>query len=349
MSEINDIRTLENFRVSSFSKYKKTEVSKMLIKCLIEKKTENACYWSVEMICTGMYLELWNVIIKFISKYIYIGNPKLPIYILKRIDDFKNIIKNGYTDNELLMRNDTKLRQLFAEVIGVVISSNKKNPLTEIKVNTNDFQIHNISSKFLATDTTYIEKIYMKDDPKETYMAFNEFAYTISQKSKNTLMACYWIEWIVEYEKICKKNKVKCTCERRIFTKVDDKYQMSIIWILWEILLDESKLRGNYYLSINKSLLEIFCLRYSTSNNKKYKLLLYYAVYILCENLDTNLSFINDKNMVKLLVSNIDKFYKQIKQVEESPNTDYLFNGLKGKTSREKTIEKLDLLKKINN
>ena len=173
MSEINDIRTFENFRVSSFSKYKKTEISKMLMKCLIEKKAENACYWSVEMICTGMYLELWNTIIKFISKYIYIGNPKLPIYISKRIDDFKNIVKNGYMNNELLMRNDNKLRQLFAEVIGVIISSNKKNPLTDIKIDKNDFQIHNISTKFLATDTTYIEKIYMKEDPKTVAYALS--------------------------------------------------------------------------------------------------------------------------------------------------------------------------------
>lgn len=349
MSEINDIRTIGDFHISSFSKYKKTEVSKMLLKSLIDKKTENACYWSVEMICSGMYLELWNSIIKFISKYIYIANPQLPKYISKRIDDFKIIIKSGYTDNELNMRNDLKIRNLFAELIGVCISSKRKNPLTEIKLNNDDFTLHNISTKFLATDTSFAEKIYTKDDPKETFMAFNEFAFNISNSNKNTLMSCYWIEWIIEYERICKKNKVKCICQRRIFPKIDDKYQMSIIWILWEIILDESKLRGNYYLSINKSLLDIFCIKYSTSNNKKYKLLLYYAVYILCENIDTSLSFITDKKIIRLLVDNIDKFYKQIKTIEQSPKTDYLFNNIKEKSNREKTIEKLELLQKINN
>lgn len=347
MSEINDIRTIGDFRISSFSKYKKTEVTKMFLKSLNDKKTENACYWSVEMICTGMYLELWTIIVKFISKYIYIGNPQLPKYISKRIDDFKNIVKGGYIDNELLMRNDIKIRKLFAEVIAVVISSKRKNPLTEIKISEDDFKIHNISSKFLATDTSFVEKIYTKDDPKETFMAFNEFAFNISKNNTNTLMACYWIEWIVEYEKICKKNKVKCSCERRIFANVDSKYQLSIIWILWEIILETSKLRGNYYLSICKSLLDIFCMRYSSSNNNKFKLLIYYAVYLICETVDTNLSFITDKNLVNVLVSNIDKFFKQIKTVEESPNTDYLFEGLKAKTNREKTIEKLNLLKNI--
>ena len=349
MSEINDIRNIGDFRMSSFSKYKKTEVSKMFLKSLNDKKTENACYWCSEMICTGMYLEIWTIIIKFVSKYIYIGNPQLPKYLSKRLDDFKNIVKNGYIDNELLMRNDNKIRRLFAEVVAVVISSKRKNPLTEIKISEDDFKIHNISSKFLATDTSFVEKIYTKDDPKETFMAFNEFAFNISKNNTNTLMACYWIEWIVEYEKICKKNKVKCSCERRIFANVDSKYQLSIIWILWEIILETSKLRGNYYLSICKSLLDIFCMRYSSSNNNKFKLLIYYAVYLICETVDTNLSFITDKNLVNVLVSNIDKFFKQIKLVEESPNTDYLFEGLKGKTNREKTIEKLNLLKNIEN
>ena len=90
-------------------------------------------------------------------------------------------------------------------------------------------------------------------------------------------------------------------------------------------------------------------MRYSSSNNNKFKLLIYYAVYLICETVDTNLSFITDKNLVNVLVSNIDKFFKQIKLVEESPNTDYLFEGLKGKTNREKTIEKLNLLKNIEN
>jgi hypothetical protein len=349
MSEINDIRNIGDFSVSSFSKYKKTEVSKMFLKSLNDRVEETACYWSVEMICSGMYLELWTTIIKFVSKYIYIGNPQLPKYLSKRIDDFKNIVKSGYTDNELLMRNDNKIRKLFAEVIAVVISSKRKNPINYVKIKDDDFKLHKISTKFLATDTSFVDKIYTKDDPRETFMAFNEFAFNISKPNINTLMACFWIEWIIEYEKVCKKNKVKCSCERRIFANVEDKYQMSIVWILWEIILDESKLRGTYYLSINKSLLDIFCMRYTSSNNNKFKMLLYYAVYLICETVDTNVPFITDKNLVNVLINNIDKFYKQIKTVEESPDINYLTDGLKNKTNREKSMEKLNLLKNIGN
>jgi len=349
MSEINDIRSIGDFSISSFSKYKKTEVSKMFLKSLNDRSEETACYWSVEMICSGMYLELWTIIIKFVAKYIYIGNPQLPKYISKRIDDFKVIVKTDYDNNELLMRNDNKIRKLFAEVVAVVISSKRKNPINYVKISDEDFKLHKISAKFLATDTSFVKNIYTKNDPRETFMAFNEFAFNISKKSINTLMACFWIEWIIEYEKVCKKNKVKCSGELRSFANVDDKYQTSIVWILWEIILDESKLRGTYYLSINKSLLDIFCMRYSSANNNKFKMLLYYAVYLICENVDTDVSFINDKNLVNVLINNIDKFYKQIKTSEESPPVDYLIDGLKNKTNREKSLAKLDILKNLGN
>lgn len=348
MSEINDIRTMQDFRISSFSKYKKTEVTKALLQSLIDSKKENACYWSVEMICTGMFLDLWNIIIKYISKYIYIANPQLPKYISKRIDDFKNILKNGYIGSELYLRNNDKIRRLFAEIIAVIISSKKKNVLSYIKLKSEDFTVIEMSSKFLAPDTKLLDDIYLKDDPKETFMAFNEFAYNIKNETSNSLMACYWCEWIIEYEFICKKKKMKCVCERRVFVDVDNKYQMSIVWILWEILLFECKLRGNYYLNIGKSLLDIFCLHYSPTNNKKYKSLIYYAIYLLCEKVDEKISFIHNKNLVNVVVKNIDKFYKQVKSVEEAPKTDYLFQNMNGKTSKEKTIEKLELLNKLN-
>ena len=346
MNEINDIRTIQDFRISSFSKYKKTEVSKELLKSLMHNKNENSVYWSVEMVCSGMFLELWTVIIKYICVHIYVANPSLPIYINKRIEDFKNILKNGYVDNELMLRNNKKIRTLFAEVIAIILSSNKKNKLSNVELESNDFTIHKMSTKFSAKDTFLIDKIYNKDDPKETYMAFNEFAYNLNKH--NSLSSCYWAEWIIEYESICKKNKTVCKCERREFMKVQDKYQMSIIWILWELILEETKNKPKIYEKICKSLLDIFCLRYSLSNNKKLKGVIYYAIYLLCEKVDIDGSFVHNKDLVNMIVSKIEKFYKQIKNNEIAPKTDYLFKNVDTKSNREKTFEKLEIINNLN-
>ena len=66
-------------------------------------------------------------------------------------------------------------------------------------------------------------------------------AYNLTIEGKNSVSACYWMEWIIEFELICKQKKEKCKCERRIFAKVDSKCQMDIVWIIWDIFLNEAK------------------------------------------------------------------------------------------------------------
>ena len=78
---------------------------------------EGALYWSVELICSGKFKELWDTILLVMSKNIHLANPKLPIYIASRFAKFREIVQNGYIDNELMLRNSPKfvnyLRKLF--------------------------------------------------------------------------------------------------------------------------------------------------------------------------------------------------------------------------------------------
>lgn len=347
--EINDCRTDSDFKVVTFSNYKKTVVLKQLLNSLIASKIEPACNWTAELICAGHYAEVWETILGFLGKYIHIGNPKLPIYIEMRFNNFKDILSNGYADNELGMRNCEKIRKLFAEIICVLCFSRKKHSFESIKIKKGEeFDITNMTSKFKAPNITYARNSFMNDDPKELFMAINEFAYHISPESKNIVSACYWIEWIIELESVYKQRREKCQCERREFAPVQDKFQMDIIWIIWDVLLKSCKDNGSQLSNkIMNSLLNIFSIKYSGSVKKKRRYILYFAVSLLTEHIDYNIEMIENKPGIDIVCSKINLIYKQIKKNEVNPATDYLFNGVE-RSNREKTIEKLEIMKKIN-
>ena len=349
-NEINDIREMKDFKGITFSKFKRSEVKKLLMAELFKENLEQSLFWSIELICTGCYMELWEIIILFISKYIHLGNPKLPTYIEMRFNNFKNIVSNGYIGNELSMRNNIKIRNIFAEIITVLCQSPKRHGFVVIKINKEtDYNLGQLSNRLKAPNTSYGDKVFRKDDPKELYIAINELAFHLSDESKNLVDACFWIEWIIEYETISKKYKKKILCERRENIPVDTKYQKETIWMIWDIIINNTNTQSDSITSkIINSLLTLFCLHYSSGCKKRRRYLLYFAVSILIDSYNVNINIIQNKTIIDKVISQVHIIYKQIKKCEEAPKTEYLFNNeMKGKTNLEKTVEKLDKIKEL--
>lgn len=346
LTEINDIRVQRDFAGKSFSEFKKTDVIRELTKSLLDNKLEPACFWSSELICAGHYMDLWNTIILFVGRYIYIGNPKIISYLELRITKFKEIVRNGYVGNELSMRNNLNIRKLFCEIVCVLCESSRKHALELIKITPNDFDITQLSERFKAPHTNYSKDIFKSGDPKQLFIAVNELAYHLSKESKDGVSASYWVEWILECTQNSKKQKQPYKCERRSMP-VDSKDQLESVWIIWEMLMYYANKDGTLCKKTMESLLQVFCLRFTTGVIKRRRYLIYFGICLITESVNYKVNVIRNIEKIESVINKIDNIYKQIKKNEHAPETDYLFHNVKEKSNLEKTIAKLELMKQL--
>ena len=89
----------------------------------------------------------------------------------------------------------------------------------------------------------YLKNIFLKKDPKELFIALNEFSYSIYKK--DYINCCYWYEWIIEFETTCKKNKKPCIAEPRNYN-ILNKFRTNVVWIIWDILFNYIELSEKY-------------------------------------------------------------------------------------------------------
>lgn len=342
--EINDKRVGKDFNNITFSSFKKCQAKKKFIDSLNNGNIEQSNYWCAEFICAGHYLELWEYIIEYFSKNIHTGNIKFPFYLDKSINKFVNILKTKYIGEEIKLRNNIEIRKLFAEIICILCQSNKKPKLEKQKISKNFFNMMEMSHKLKANNTDYSKNIIKNFDPKEICICINELSYAINNNNKLFSHACFWIDWIIEYEKLLKSNKNKLICCKRNFAPVDEKLQTDISWIIWDAIIYESNSRNDEFIKkIINCLFSIFCVRFTPSTKKKRRYLIYFAIYLLTELINKNIPIATDLKQINDVKDNINIIYKQIKKKEQQPENNYLFHGLKTDKN-----ENIDILGNLN-
>lgn len=317
-NDIYDVREQEIFKTSSFSGYKKTSVKQQLVECLKHAKVEEACYWSAELVASGHFIDLWDVVFLFLGKYIHLGNPVISIYIKKKYTLFRSVANDPvYRHQPLTLRNNTTVRHLFAELFSTLSLSEKKHAYEEIKIK--DVQDIGVVMKHLSADSPdYITGILREKDPKEWTVSLNEFAYHISQQSRNMSKACFWLEWMCSYDSVCRHKKEPLLCEKRHeYTELENKYRSDFIWLIWETLIHYAEKRGSLEITLINTLFGFFKVRYSFSVIKKRKPLLYFAISILTEQSPLKKEILNEtqKEIVAVAAANVNTvIYKELKK-----------------------------------
>lgn len=328
------------FKSSSFSNYKKRDVSKKLILALYYGKLEESFFWTCEMLCSNMMIELWNCYFILMSKYIHVYNPKLPIYILKKFEDFKKITIQH--NNDLELRNIQSVRLCFCSLSLILCYSQKLTILDDLKYKF-DFKIENLYENLKAPHLKYIDYIYKMHDPKEYIIPFNELIYHL-QETKQKTDIHFWINWIIQYDVLCRKKKKIILCASRSFySDKNEKLAQNIIWIIWDILLKMGKaMKNDTMIHIINSLFELFTIKYVVSCNKSRVHIIYHVIelVLLGNQVDMNVDILKNKEALKNIEQNIDTIFEQIKKNETTHEED---------TKKTKKEIKMDLYQNIYN
>jgi len=271
-----------------------------------------------------------------------------------RIGHFKELVANGFVDQELRLRNNSRIRVLFAEIMFVLCESLKKHCVTEVKVKKEDFDLTQMTERFKAPHVQFAtrhddnnEEILSVEDPRELFIAANELAFSITEEGHNAVSACYWVEWMMEFVQMKKLVGEPLRCARRSFIPVDPRLQMDAVWIIWDLFLEEAKKRTPLFQRIVDSALHLYCLKHRGYNKKK-KWILYFVIEVLAS--PTPLpeeAIVKDKDRLALVCRNVHRIYEQVKRNEHSPGTDYLYFGLQSSSNLESTIAKLETMNSL--
>ena len=317
---IIDPRPLEAFKDITFSGFKKRDVYNKLFRTIEEGKIEESCYWCTECICSGYSIELFEKLIIHNSKVTHINSPKLPEFLWRRYNTFLSSfdhIGKKEKDQLIHLRNTQSIRNCLFDLVTTISSSPKNKRFDKYpKVKEDDFQYSKIQSKLSATMQILPSHILRFTDPEELKIIMNEFLFHLKNKNGGYENACYWVAWLVQWEKVNKKKKIKFEIELRDISEVNPKYCKDCIWLLWEIIFYECSERPNNIKIQIQSLYRFFRYDYTSGKRNNRLPLIYHAIGYLTLPIKFNVPLRKDKNLFLQTQCNVNLMFKGKKQNE---------------------------------
>jgi hypothetical protein len=355
--KIIDSRQLKDFKDQTFGGYKLSQASIALDKAILEDKIEPALHWTLQLFLSGIISPLWYKFMAIAIKSINIYNPKLPEFLYNKTKQWDAIIDNcKFTkDNILLLRNHPSIRLLLAEMVSVLCLSRKRKINQLPKIKKEEFIIDNFKSKLEAKDNSLITDICIDGDPSEIRIAINEMAIHIY--TNKTIKALYWLNWIIEWEKINSKKYGKYECGIRAIEGVDGKYFKDVVWLIWSVInkIRQNKFSNNKFSDIGiqiQYLYKMYISKFTSGSRGKKQSLIIWAIIYMTETIDDAVALVDRPQILFQSILGMDKIVMSLKsqEVHHIVNNDLVNvvvenNYMKPETYKELEARQLQLIK----
>ncbi len=281
-------RQKKSLKTMTYSGFKKSQVLSSYIKEMKENHLLSACHRCVELHISQCIPSMIHKLICFVGKSINLSNPRLPEFLWKRITYLDKLVER-YNENE----NIQSLRNVLCEITCVLTLSPKKPIETIFKLSNQDLRKENIM-KHCRAPASWKCPIWHQDDPPFLENAVREFSWGVSQMYNQSMSAFehsfFWLSVLFLIHKKTKQTqKVSIECRARIIPNIEIKHLTSYIWIIWLILLHESKVRvqnnSRYHLLQTHvtSLFHLFCHNFKLSYLSTRFSLVIQATKVLCQ------------------------------------------------------------------
>tara|TARA_Y100000768_G_scaffold381751_1_gene360917 strand:+ start:833 stop:1933 length:1101 start_codon:yes stop_codon:yes gene_type:complete len=319
---INDIRDHTQFKDKTYSNFKKSQVLNAVFKSIESKKVEQACHWTTECILSGYSNILWEKIILFTSKVIHINNPRIPGYILKKTTIMNNqisLLDKKSKDIYLLLRNSQMIRNLFFDVVTTLCMSLKTKRYDNYpKINEQeDFKYENMKKRLCGQMNILPSHIIKFNDPDDITIIINEIFTMLKNKQFGYERCCFWILWLLKWESLHKKKNIPWNIDYREIKEINQKYRCNIIWIIWNIIMEEVTIRDNKDITIQiNNLYKLFTMDYTPGKRNKRLPLIFNAIGYLTHEINFSIPI---RNNIKLFIDvqcNVNKMFASKKETE---------------------------------
>lgn len=321
---IYDSRTVVDFQKFTFSGHLRQHVYKVLDENIKLGHADYACYWTLELLCSGLVHSMWQALFESAAKHVNRGAPNVFLYLVKMYEKFAPYESHYSIVNMQDIRNNSDVRTLVCEVAAALAMcrKNKLTPLPKISPE-HDFQQVTLTENLKSPSANYGRHLQKEKDPIELYVPLNELVYCLKPEVRDFTRALYWTAWMLKYASVFKKqNKQDLFCTPRSNMYVDDKHAGLVLWMIWEAVLDATRQspQAGLLAPYMDALFKFHCLRWSPSVQKSRQSFLITGILLICEStsMDIHYKVPHDLLTIHRLIENVPQWIHAIVQTQKT-------------------------------
>ena len=340
---IEDKRLQDQFKITTFSGYKKTEVFNTLFKSIENDRVENACHWLTELIISGYITDLWDKLVIFSCKIIHINNPLLPHYLYRNNTKIYYHINRYLKKDYIHLRNNLSIRNTLFDVVTTLTTSSKTKRFDKNKRfnDQENFEYKNIKNRLIASHNYLPENFIQFNEPEELGVILNEFVFNLKNSKSGYERCVFWIQWLLKWDKLHAKKLGKCELQPRA-VDVDAKHRVNIVWLVWAGIFHEYKSRHTEIKRQVNALYYLYCHNFTGQKRNTRLPILHNTIALLTYDIDLAVPIRRDKMQFIQSQCNLNMMFKakKINEKHHAP-TPKLPKSKQGNTRQIKNTKKV--------